>query len=730
MSKLILITNVKTPILLYLIAKKFAFFMATQKQHFPYINREISWLSFNDRVLQEASDSTTPLIERLKFLGIFSNNRDEFYRVRVATIKRLTKLGKKAITIYGDDPKALLQKMQKKVIEQQQRFEVIYQELLRELAREDVFIINEKELTKEQEHYVRDYFHKEVVSTLFPIMVDEHKAFPYMKDKSGYLFVRLIGKTPKLKNKYALIEIPSKITTRFVILPKVKNKKYIILLDDVIRFNVHEIFSVFGYNVKECINIKLTRDAELDIDSDVSKSMLEKISKSVKDRKKGQPVRFVYDSTMSKEMLGFIMKKLGMDKKDNAIPGGRYHNFKDFINFPNIGEKNLVYEHPRPLNHKYLHNLQTSILDVIKQKDVLLHYPYHTFDHIITLLREASIDPTVDSIKITLYRVADSSKIANALINAIKNGKKVTVLVELQARFDEENNIYWANKLQEEGAHVIYGVPGLKVHSKLILITSKVGNKETKIAHIGTGNFNEKTARIYTDFSLLTADKNITSEITNVFEFYANNFNIGTYKHLAVAPFFMRQTFVNLIDNEIANAKAGKKAYMILKMNSLVDKDMIKKLYEASQAGVDITLIVRGICSLVTEVEGVSDNIKAYSIIDKYLEHTRVFVFGNNGDEKIYITSADWMSRNLDSRSEVAVPIYHPEVKKQIMDILNIQLSGNTKVRILDRYQQNNYKKPKPNEKRVRVQDEVYNYLKKDKESYLKRISHLKTTSK
>jgi polyphosphate kinase len=695
------------------------------EQKIPHINREISWLSFNERVLQEASDSSTPLIERLKFLGIFSNNRDEFYRVRVATINRLSKLGKKAIAVYGDDPRDLLQKLQKKVITQQQRFEEIYQELLHELAKENVFIINEKQLNESQKKYVKEYFHNEVVSTLFPILVDENKAFPYMKDKSGYLFIRLIANTSKQKNKYALIEIPSKSTTRFVILPQEKNKKYIILLDDVIRFNASEIFSVLGYTAKEAINIKLTRDAELDIDHDVSKSMLEKISKSVKDRKKGLPVRFVYDSTMSNEMLSFIMKKLGMAKKDNAIPGGRYHNFKDFIRFPNIGDKKLVYNHPRALAHKFLYHINNSILSVIKQRDILLHYPYHTFDHIITLLREASLDPTVESIKITFYRVADSSKIANALINAIKNGKKVTVLVELQARFDEENNIYWANKLQEEGATVIYGVPGLKVHSKLFLITTKVGGKEIKYAHIGTGNFNEKTARIYTDFSLLTADKNITDEISRMFDFYTNNFNTGTYKHLAVAPFFMRQTFMSLIDVEITNAKANKPAYLILKMNSLVDKDMIRKLYEASQAGVKITLIVRGICSLVTEIEGFSDNIVAYSIVDKYLEHARVFIFANNGNEKMYITSADWMSRNLDSRSEVAVPIYDVDVKRQIKDIINIQLSGNTKVRILDRLQQNIYKKPKPNERKIRVQDEIYNYLKQDKETYLKTLKPL-----
>ncbi|MFO0320874.1 MAG: polyphosphate kinase 1 [Bacteroidota bacterium] len=699
-----------------------------EKQKAPFINREISWLSFNERVLQEASDKLTPLIERLKFLGIFSNNRDEFYRVRVATINRLSKLGKKARIIYGEDPKELLVQLQKKVIEQQNHFEKIYSDLLIQLAKKNVFIINEKQLNQKQALYVKDYFRNKVISTLFPILVDENKPFPYMKDKSGYLFVRLIGNTSVKKSKYALIEIPASSSSRFVILPSERQKEYIILLDDVIRFNVNEIFSVFGYTAKEAINIKLTRDAELDIDQDVSKSMLEKISKSVKDRKKGLPVRFVYDNTMSREMLSFIMKKLGMDKKDNAIPGGRYHNFKDFIKFPTVGHNNLVFNHPRPLDHKYLYKINQSILSVIRQKDILLHYPYHTFNHIITLLREASLDPTVESIKITFYRIADSSKIANALINAIKNGKKVTVLVELQARFDEENNIYWANKLQEEGATVIYGVPGLKVHSKLFLITARFAGKEIKYAHIGTGNFNENTARVYTDFSLLTADNNITSEISMIFDFYSNNFKTGTYKNLAVAPFFMRQTFINLIDKEIANAKAQKTAYMILKMNSLVDKEMIEKLYEASQAGVKITLIVRGICSLVTEIEGFSDHIKAYSIVDKYLEHARVFIFANEGDEKIYISSADWMSRNLDSRSEVAVPILSTEIKKQIRDIINIQLSGNTKVRILDRLQQNLYVKPKQNEKKIRVQDEVYQYLLKDKETYLRSLSQSKTT--
>jgi polyphosphate kinase len=690
-----------------------------KSKDFPYINREISWLSFNERVLQEAADKTTPLIERLKFLGIFSNNRDEFYRVRVATVKRLVKLGRKALYLYGEDPSELLTRLQRKVIEQQNHFENIYQELLIELAEKNVFIINEKQLTSTQRIFVTEYFNHELVSNLFPVMIDDNKPFPYMKDKASYLFLKLESIIKNRKTKYAIIEIPSKTISRFVVLPQHGKKHYIMLVDDVIRYNTDQIFEVFGYRTIESYNIKLTRDAELEIDNDVSKSMIEKITKSVKARKQGTPVRFVYDAAMSDDMLKYIMKKLGMAKKDNAIPGGRYHNFKNFIDFPDLGEKELVYNHPPRLQHKNLVNNPFTTLTAIRKKDILLHYPYHTYNHIITFLREASIDPTVESIKITLYRVADSSKIANALINAVKNGKKVTVLVELQARFDEENNIYWANKLQEEGARVIYGVPGLKVHSKLFIVTAREGGKEVHYAHIGTGNFNEKTSRTYTDFSLLTANREITADINRVFEFYENNFKVQSFKHLVVAPFFMRKIFVDLINREIRFAKKKKHAEIILKMNSLVDKEMIAKLYEASRAGVKITLIIRGACSLVTEMEGWSDNITAYSIVDKFLEHTRVFIFHNNGDEKIFISSADWMSRNLDNRSEVAVPVYDSEIRQQLKDIINIQLSGNTKVRIIDRKQENHYKKARPGEKKIRAQDEVYNYLKNEKETYL-----------
>ncbi len=685
------------------------------KKKTPYINREISWLSFNERVLQEAEDKTTPLIERLKFLGIFSNNRDEFYRVRVATVKRLVKLGRKAIDIYGEDPQELLTRLQRKVIEQQNKFEAIYQEILKELAENNVYIINEKQLSGYQRDFLTDYFTNEVLPVLYPIMIDDNKPFPYMKDKASYLYLKMETIGEKKKRKYAIIEIPAGVISRFVILPKQGNKSYVILLDDVIRLNTDLIFGVFGYRTVESYNIKLTRDAELDIDNDVSKSMIEKISKSIKARKQGQPVRFVYDAAMPEDMLQYIMKKLGMAKKDSAIPGGRYHNFKDFINFPKLGDQSLVYNHPPAIEHKYLRDHTKTIMEIMRERDILLHFPYHSFNHIINLLREASINPVVESIKITLYRVADSSRIANALINAVKNGKKVTVLVELQARFDEENNIYWANKLNEEGARVIYGVPGLKVHSKLFLITARENGKEVRYAHIGTGNFNEKTARIYTDFSLLTCHRSITADLNKVFEFYENNFKVEQYKHLAVAPFYMRKIFTQLINNEIQAAKKGKPAAITLKMNSLVDIEMINKLYEASKSGVKITLIIRGACSLVTELEGWSDNIKAYSIVDKYLEHARVFIFHNNGNEKIYISSADWMSRNLDSRSEVAVPVYDLEIRKQLKDIIQIQLKGNTKVRIIDRKQENVYVRPKPNERKIRVQDEVYQYILKDK---------------
>lgn len=685
------------------------------KKNIVLINRELSWLSFNERVLQEAEDKTVPLIERVKFLGIFSNNRDEFFRVRVATLKRILKYPKKTERVTGENPERLLNNIQKMVIQQQVKFESAYQNIIKELGKKGIYIIDESHLTKEQGAYVKKYFHETVLPAIFPIMVDKTSQFPFMKDKPGYLIIKLGRRDNPKKNKYALIEVPTDTISRFVVLPKEKDKTHIILLDDVIRYCLEDIFNNFAHDYIEAYNIKITRDAELDIDNDLTKSFVEKITKGLKDRKKGQPVRLVYDSQIAPDILEFVMRKLKLGKEDNPIPGGRYHNFKDFISFPNVGGADMVYKKIIPLKHPDLPDGQSlkdqpSFFDVLKRKDVLLNYPYQTFDHVIDLLREASIDPKVQSIKITLYRVAKNSNIVKALINAIKNGKDVTAVVELQARFDEESNLYWSNKLQEEGAKVIYGVPGLKVHSKLFIITRKEGNKLVDYAHIGTGNFNRDTASIYTDCSLLTVDKRITQEVAKVFQFYADNLKIGEYTCLLVAPFFMRKHLIQLINKEIQQARKGKPAAITLKLNNLVDPEMIRKLYEASADGVKIRLIVRGICSLVAGVKGLSDNIEARSIVDKFLEHSRVFIFYNGGDEKYFISSADWMGRNLDVRSEVAVPIYAPHIQKQLRDIIEIQWADNTKARILGSEQNNEYRTATTKSK-VRAQEAIYKLL-------------------
>jgi polyphosphate kinase len=675
----------------------------------PLINRDLSWLSFNARVLQEAEDTTVPLIERIRFLGIFSNNRDEFFRVRVATIRRMVKWPHKGKQVFGEFPGVLLESIQKIVIRQQKKFEKIYESILGELKKENIFLVNEQQLTEAHQQFVRNYFHDQVYPFLVPIMLESAPKFPYLKDKSTYLMIKLTQSAKEKKWKYALVELPTDVVSRFLVLPTADHKQMIILLDDVIRFCLDDIFSVFTYEKIESYTVKITRDAELDIDGDISKSLMEKVSKSVKMRKKGAPVRLTYDENIPADLLSFTLKKINMDKSDYLIPGGRYHNFRDFMSFPDLGKKNLRYNIPHPSDHPDLKG-QRSVFKVIRNKDVLLAYPYQSFHHVIDLLREASIDPKVESIKITLYRAAINSGIVNALINAVKNGKNVTAVVELQARFDEEANIAFANKLQEEGAQVIFGVPGLKVHSKIFLITRKEDGKAVHYAHLGTGNFNEQTARVYCDHSLLTSNKKITEEVVKLFSFYQDNFKTGTYKRLLVSPFNMRKRYNHLISQEIKNAKAGKPAYMIIKMNSLVDTEMIRKLYQASQAGVKIRMIVRGICSLVTQLQGTSDNIEVISIVDKFLEHSRIFVFGNNGDEKFFISSADWMFRSLDHRSEVAIPVYDRELQKHLMTYLQIQLLDNNKARIINREQNNEYKK-RSNGVSVRSHDDIMRWL-------------------
>jgi polyphosphate kinase len=679
------------------------------KKKVPLNNRDLSWLSFNERVLQEAEDRNVPLIERLRFLGIFSNNRDEFFRVRVATIRRMVKWPNKGKELFGEEPAILLEQIQKTVIRQQRKFELIYSGILAELKKEKIFLVNEKQLSAEEGKFVRDYFYHQVYPLLFPIIIDSAPKFPYLKDKSEYLTVQLIEKGHKRQYKYALIELPTDVISRFLVLPHSTTGHRIILLDDVVRFCLNDIFSNLEYASIEAFAVKLTRDAELDIDSDVSKSWMEKISRSVKLRKKGLPVRLTYDEKIPTDLLKFILKRIKLTEPEYLIPGGRYHNFKDFISFPYLGGRNLRYPGQDALEHPLLAG-QRSLFKVIRHQDVLLAYPYQPFHYIIDLLREASIDPKVQAIKITLYRAAKNSGVINALVNAVKNGKQVTAVVELQARFDEEANINYANYLQEEGVQVIFGVPGLKVHSKLILITRKEGGKTVQYAHLGTGNFNEQTARIYCDHSLLTSNKKITEEVTRLFSFYRDNYRTGSYKRLFVSPFNMRKKFIQLINQEIVNAQAGKPAYMVLKMNSLVDREMIWKLYQASAAGVKIKMIVRGICALVTGLKGYSDNIEVISIVDKYLEHSRIFVFANGGDEKYYISSADWMYRNLDNRSEVAIPILDKELQRQLKQYLIIQLQDNSKARIHNKEQNNRFVQ-RTNGHSIRAQEDIYRWM-------------------
>jgi polyphosphate kinase len=685
--------------------------MIMKSKKIPLVNRELSWLSFNDRVLQEAEDENNPLIERLRFLGIYSNNRDEFFRVRVATLKRMTRIGKRAVQLVGEDPETLLEQIQKRYFGASQRFDRAYQAIILQLEQSRIFIRDEHHLTPEQGKWVNQYFRQNVLPSLFPIMLDSAPSFPYLKDKSVYLAIKLVRSPRGKKPRYALMEIPTEQMSRFVVFPSVDGSQNVMLLEDLIRYCLHEIFPKHEYTRIQAYTIKLTRDAELDIDNDVSKSLLEKISGSLKKRKKGEPVRFVYDRRMAPDLLAFLKKKLRMLGGDNMIAGSRYHNFKDFISFPDLGHKELVWPVAEPMPHPAFARGR-NMFRVIRTSDVMLHYPYQSFHHIIDLLRVASIDPRVLSIQITIYRVSKESNICNALINAVKNGKKVVVVMELQARFDEENNIYWSNRLQEEGATVIFGVPGIKVHSKLFLITRREEGQLVNYAHVGTGNMNESTSRIYTDKSLLTVDPRITGEVQQVFGFYHDNLRHGEYKHLLVSPFTMRKRLVQLIDKEIHHAKKGREAWMLIKLNNLVDRDMITKLYEASEAGVKVNLIVRGICSLVPGVEGFSTNIKGISVVGRYLEHSRVFIFCNGGDEKYFISSADWMTRNLDFRSEVAIPVFDTNIQKEMKTILDLQWKDNTKARVIGGKHENEYVVTRTTAK-VNAQQEIRKYLSK-----------------
>ncbi len=673
-----------------------------------YRNKEISWLSFNARVLQEAQNPDVPLIERIKFMGIFSSNMDEFFRVRVATLKRLTTLGKEAKELIGHDPKKILKEVQKITLDLTAQMDSTYQNILKALENEKIFIINENCLTEEQGRFVTAYFHKNVRRNLFPVMLGQVPRFPELREKFIYLAVCLGRDEEDTCPDHALIEVPTDILPRFLILPEYRNKKFILFMDDVIRFNLNEIFETLNYKKLEAYTIKITRDAELDIEDDIAQSQIKKISRSLKQRQGGDPVRFIYDAMMPAPLLSIFSEKLGLSSEDTMIPGARYHNFKDFIQFPDFNAKQLKYDPISYLSHRDIQNHQ-SLFKSIEKKDILLHYPYQSFNYIIDLLREASIDPNVISIKITLYRVARNSSVVNALINAVKNGKNVVVVLELQARFDEAANIYWANRLKEEGVKVIPGVPGLKVHSKLCLISRQFKSKVQHLAMIGTGNFNEDTARLYSDHTLLTQNKALTKEVRLIFDFFENNYNISSFKHLIVSPFNMRKKFSKLIKQEIKNAEAGDKAYIWMKLNNLVDSKIIKLLCHASNAGVDVRLNVRSMFALITDSQKQTKDIQAIGIVDKFLEHSRIFIFRNGGDEKIYIGSPDLMPRNIDRRVEVLCPIYDSEIQEELKQFFLIQWSDDTKARVLDQKLGNQIK---GGGKSVRAQWAIYDYLK------------------
>jgi len=674
------------------------------------IERDISWLAFNGRVLQEAADDTVPLRERIKFLGITSSNLDEFFRVRVASLKRMSELDNKANTEQETSPEKILQEINFKVTNQQNQFNRTWVQILDQLKKERIFILNDKQLNKEQQKFVNSYYNEYVRSNIVPLMIESISEFPTLNDKSIYLACKLSKSNGSIFQRFALVSVPTRLP-RFVILPPSEGNQYIILLEDLIRFNLPQIFSYFGYDTFSAHIIKVTRDAEIDIDNDISTSLIQKIQKGLKNRKKGKPVRFTFDKDIDSDLLNYLIKRLELSTKDNIQSGARIHNFRDFMEFPDaVFEKNGLRK--KPFVHPLLQNA-TSVTKVILERDILLNFPYHSFDSVIDLLREAAISPDVISIKITCYRLAPGSNIINALTNAVRNGKSVTAVLELRARFDEEANLEWKEILEDAGVNVLIGVPNLKVHAKLCLIKKRTNNQTIHYGLVSTGNFNEKTSLVYADHCLLTSDRNIMADVNRIFNYLENPKNLQSLKackKLLVSPVTMRKQLTMLLDKEIKSAKENKSGSLILKLNSLSEEELIFKLYEAARAGVKLKMVIRGIFCMFSESKKYKRKVKAISIIDEYLEHARVMVFNHDGKEKVYISSADWMLRNIDHRIEAACPIYNKEIQQELKDILEIQLSDNVKARILDNKLSNCYVQNDGTES-VRSQIEIYNYL-------------------
>jgi polyphosphate kinase len=677
------------------------------------IIRDISWLAFNARVLQEANDPGNHLHDRLRFLGIFSNNLDEFFRVRVAALNKMVLLGKAAKMHLEANPDKILRKIQQTVITQQAEFDMTFSDIITELEKQKIFIKSEKQLSKQQKEYVTRIFDEKVRTQIIPLMIETIPHIPLLRDKSIYLACMLGSTKESMVQRYALIEIPTKVLPRFVILPSAAGRTDLILLEDIIRFNLPGLFAPFGFDRFLGYIIKVTRDAELEIDNDLNTNILAQLEKGLKNRKHGRATRFVYDRQIDPALLNYLIKRLGLTRKDNLIPGGRIHNFKDFIDFP-AAIFNDITPRPQPFVHPLLKQ-PCRIMDVIEKTDVMLHLPYHSFDSVIDLLREAAIDPFVQSIRITCYRLAKNSKIINALINAVRNGKEVMVVLELRARFDEEANLRWKEQLEEEGVKVVLGIHNMKVHAKMCLIKKREFNVTKQFGFVSTGNLNENTARYYGDHCLLTTNRKILGDVSRLFDFLENpakkQANLRNCKVLPVSPVSMRKVMLSLIDKEIRMAKKKKPAAVVIKLNSLVDTILIEKIYAAAKAGVDIKMVVRGICCALTEQKSFKGHVKAISIIDDYLEHARILVFANDREPLVFISSADWMVRNLDHRIEAACPIYDKKIQQELIDILNIQLAENVKGRILDNEQNNNYVQRQEGQPIVRSQEAIYKYL-------------------
>ncbi|MCO7208155.1 polyphosphate kinase 1 [Pseudoalteromonas sp. CnMc7-37] len=685
----------------------------SSSQAVNYFAKELSWLSFNERVLQEAKDKSNPIIERMRFLGIYSNNMDEFFRVRVADVKRRILLNKIPDANFEEDEK-LLHQIQSKVLQLGKKFNQIHKDILNDLNEHNIHVELPEELSEFHLSWLKKFFHDNVLQHILPILLSEKKDYSdQINDTMTYLFVEMTNQ----KSHYAMMEVPTDRVSRFVILPpeKTRRHKTIVMLDDIIAYFIRDVFSsFFSFDNIQCYAIKLTRDAEYNLDDELEEGLLDKMSKGLKQRISAEPVRLVYDESMPAEMLKVMKKRLNISQHDALIPGGRYRNFRDFIAFPNVGRQYLENK-PLPALQSTAFNNHSSVFDAISEQDILLYYPYHTFNHLLEFVRQAAFDPDVTQIKVNIYRVASQSRLVSTLINAAKNGKHVTVMVELKARFDEQNNIEWAKTLSNSGVKVIFGIPALKVHSKLCVIHRKEKNNIVKYAHIGTGNFHEKTAKIYTDFSLFTKFEGISEECDSVFKFIESSYKPFQFDHLMISPVNARQTIMSLIDAEITNVEHGKAGRITLKINNLVDKELVDHLYFAARRGVKIRIIVRGMCSLVPSA--VNENIRIISIVDRFLEHPRVMVFHNNGDEKVYISSADWMTRNLDHRVEVAAPIYDEKLKQLIIDILELQFKDRTKARIIDSEQKNSYVR-RGNRKKIRSQIAIYDHLKKWESNY------------